>query len=123
MGLNVWLGYAGCKPCALAIGGTTMTDLTKPIKRKTPETRYEKSQHRNIIVSVEPAGRDSAVIGFRLAGTRQTYRIGVQQGYNEAVQRHISKIAKKAKELHKDEKLPMRTARARARKELYKELA
>lgn len=100
-----------------------MTELTKPITRKTPETRYEKSQLRHIIASIEPAGRESAVVGIRLAGTRQTYRIGVDAIYTIAVQRHLAKIEKEAKRLNKVERIPMRTARARARKALDKELS
>ena len=99
-----------------------MTDLNKPIARKTSETRFEKSQLRNIVVSIEPAGRDGAVIGLRLAGTRQTYRIGVQSAYNAAVMHHIDKIAKETKRLCKAEGIPMRSAKAKARKEIAKHL-
>jgi hypothetical protein len=98
-----------------------MTELTKPISRETGETRYEKAQHRRLIVSVEPAGRDAAVVGVRLKGTRQTFRIGVQSIYNLAVQNHNAKIERRAKELKKAG-LNIRSARSRARKELDKEL-
>lgn len=100
-----------------------MTELTKPIKRVTAEERREAGATRRLVVSVEPSGRTGAVVGVRLQGTRQTYRIGVQSIYNIAVQHHLQKIEKLAKRLHKEEKLPMRSARARARKELAKELA
>jgi hypothetical protein len=99
-----------------------MTELTKPIKRETPATVFEKSQSRNIIVSIEPAGRSEAVIGVRLKGTRQTYRVGINSVYNLAVQHYVNRIEKLAKRLHKEEKVPLRTARARARKQIDKEL-
>lgn len=98
------------------------TLLTKPVTRKTAATQYEKSALRNLIISLEPAGRDAARVAVRLSGTRQTYRIGANSIYVLAVQQHMNRIEKRAKELHKYEKLPMRTARARARKELDKEL-
>ena len=93
-----------------------MTELTKPITRVTDALRHEKSRHRRLIVSVEPSGREDAVVGVRLQGTRQTYRIGVQSLYNLAVAHHVAKIEKEAKRLVKEEKLPLRTARARAKK-------
>ncbi len=98
-----------------------MTELTKPIKRETPATVFERSQSRNLIVSIEPAGRDGAVIGVRVKGTRQTYRVGVNSVYNLAVQLHVSRIEKRAKALRK-EGVPARSAKARARKEIDKEL-
>jgi hypothetical protein len=98
-----------------------MTELTKPVKRETQATEFERSQNRNIIVSVEPV-RNNAVIGLRLKGTRQTYRIGVASVYAQAVRLHLQSIEKEAKRISKDEHVPMRTARSRARKELTKEL-
>lgn len=98
-----------------------MTGLTKPIKRETEATQFQKSELRNIIVSVEPV-RSNAVIGLRLKGTRQTYRIGVSSCYLAAVQLHLQKIEKEAKRLAKDEGIKMRTARARARKKLIEDL-
>lgn len=98
-----------------------MTELTRPIKRETPATVFERSQSRNLIVSIEPAGRDGAVIGVRVKGTRQTYRIGVNSVYNMAVQLHVSKIEKRAKQLKKDG-VPIRSARAQAKKGIDKEL-
>jgi hypothetical protein len=99
-----------------------MTELTKPITRKTAATEYYKAASRNLVVSLEPAGRGAAQIGIRLAGTRQTYRIGINSVYRLAIDRHLQKVEKEAKRLHKEEKLPMRSARARARKTLEKEL-
>lgn len=99
-----------------------MTELTKPIKRVTAEERREAGATRKLIVSIEPAGRTGAVVGTRLQGTRQTFRIGVQSIYNMAVQLHLQKVEKLAKRLQKEERLPLRSARARARKELSKEL-
>lgn len=99
-----------------------MTELNKPIKRETAATQFDRSEHRRIIVSIEPSGRDNATVGVRLKGTRLTYRVGVNSIFNLAVQHHINRIEKRARELYKTEKLPMRTARARARKELAKKL-
>lgn len=98
-----------------------MTDLTKPIKRVTPATVFEKSRNRKLIVSIEPAGRDGAIVGVRVQGTRQTYRVGVNSIYNLAVQHHLNKIERKVKALKK-EGVPLRSARAQARKEIDKEL-
>lgn len=98
-----------------------MTELTKPVKRETPATVFERSQSRNLIVSIEPAGRDGAVIGIRVKGTRQTYRVGVNSVYNLAVSLHVSRIEKRAKQLKKDG-LNIRSARSQAKKELDKEL-
>ena len=98
-----------------------MTELTKPVKRETRATQFDRSEHRNIIVSIEPAG-NNAVLGVRLKGTRQTYRIGVGSVYVQAVELHIQRTEKLAKRIAKDEKLSMRSARSRARKEMTKEL-
>lgn len=98
-----------------------MTELTKPIKRVTPATVFENSQNRNLIVSIEPAGRGQAFIGIRVKGTRQTYRVGVNSVYNLAVQLHVQKIERRAKELKKSG-VPARSAKAKARKELAGDL-
>lgn len=99
-----------------------MIKLEKPIRRMTAATQYSASRHRRMVVVVEPAGRESATVGVRLEGTRQTFRVGLGQIYTLAVQIHLNRVEKKAMELHKNEKIPMRSARARARKELAKEL-
>jgi hypothetical protein len=51
-----------------------MTQLHKTIERETAATVFERSLERLIIVSLEPPG----LLGFRLKGTRQTYRLPVQ---------------------------------------------
>lgn len=96
--------------------------LSKIIRRETDSTVFERGQARNLIISIEPAGRGEAIIGCRLKGTRQTYRIGVGSVHLLAVERHLQSIEKLAKRLHKNEGIPMRSARARATKEMAKEL-
>lgn len=96
--------------------------LTKPVRRETDSTQFSAGAARSLIISIEPAGRGEAVIGCRLKGTRQTYRIGVGSVYLLAVEKHVRAIEKLAKRLHKEERIPMRSARARAAKELNKDL-
>lgn len=98
-----------------------MTDLTKIVKRKTPATVFDKAKERNLIVSIEPAGRNSALIGIRIEGTRQTYRISANSVYNAAIALHLAKIEKRAKALQKSG-VPARSAKAQARKEIDKDL-
>lgn len=95
--------------------------LTKTVYRETEATVFEKSQFKDIIVSVEPT-RGGALIGFRLKGTRDTFRLPVGSLFVRAVEHHNGKIEKKARQLHKEEKLPMRSARARATKALKEDL-
>jgi hypothetical protein len=97
------------------------TLLTKPVCRLTLETRFEAGSMRSIIVTLEPAGHDSARVGIRLKGTRQTFRIGVNSIYNLAVAHHNEQIEKRARQLKK-EGVPARSAKAQARKELAKDL-
>lgn len=94
-----------------------MAPLTKRVARETPATVFQKSQNRNLIVSLEPAGRDGAFIGIRAKGTRCTYRVGVNSVYNLAIRLHVQLIEQRIKELRK-QGVPMRTARAKARKEI-----
>jgi hypothetical protein len=98
-----------------------MPKLNKPIKRETAASIFERSQHRNIIVSVEPT-RDGAMIGFRLKGSRDTYRLPVAGLYQRAVEHHLAKIEKKAKHIVKVDKRTLKGARAQARKELKEDL-
>ncbi len=95
--------------------------LSKPVRRETESTVFERGQARNLIISIEPAGRE-AIIGCRLKGTRQTYRIGVGSVHLLAIERHLKNIERLAKRYHKEEGLPMRSARAKATKEMAKEL-
>lgn len=99
-----------------------MNKLNKAIRRETDSTVFERGQARNLIISIEPAGRGEAIIGCRLKGTRQTYRVGVGSVHLLTVEKHLRNIERLAKRLHKDEGIPMRSARARATKEMAKEL-
>jgi phosphate uptake regulator len=99
-----------------------MAKLTKPVKRETDATVFDRSALRNLIVSIEPAGRDGALIGLRLKGSRRTYRIGVNSVYNAAINLHLQRIERKTKELMKHEGLKRRSAFAQATREMEKEL-
>jgi len=95
-----------------------MTDLNKRVVRITGARRHEKSRTRAVILSLEPP----ASVGVRLQGTRQTYRLEGESIYELAVRHHEAQIEKRAKRIAKDELKPMRSARAKARKEMAKEL-
>jgi hypothetical protein len=97
-----------------------MTELTKAIKRETAATQFERGE-RNVIVTIEPAP-NGAMIGFRLKGTRATYRVGVGSAYVIAVRNHLDKIERRTRKIMRDEKVTARTARARARKQLAVDL-
>lgn len=94
-----------------------MTDLTKTVKRKSSATRVEKSKRRAIIVTMEPSQK----IGFRLEGTRDTYRLDIESGYELAVRSHVVAIEGRARQLKKGG-IKLGSARVQARKELAKEL-
>jgi len=96
-----------------------MTDLTKPVTRKTFAGIHEKGKRRHILLTLIPPAR----VGVRLAGTRQTYQLDAEAVYSIAVKLHLQDVDKRAKQLAKLEKLTMRTARARAKKELAKKLS
>jgi hypothetical protein len=96
--------------------------LTKRVVRQTQVEVYDRRKHRPIIVSIEPAGHDNAVIGLRLSGTRDTYRLGVQTILNMAIRKHHDDVERDAKKIQKDEQLPRRSALAKARKKAEKEL-
>lgn len=97
------------------------TKLNKTIKRETESTVFERSQNRNIIVSVEPT-RNGAVIGVKIKGYRDVYKIGVGSVYTIAVNNHLAKIERRAKQIMKAEGISMRSAKARAKAECNKEL-
>jgi hypothetical protein len=97
------------------------TKLNKPITRETDSSVFDSGKLKDIIVSIEPT-RGGALIGFRLKGTRDTFRLPVGSLFVRAVDHHNQKVEQKAKRLHKEDKVPIRSARSRARKELAKEL-
>lgn len=98
-----------------------MVLLNRTVKRETKANIFERSQNRNLIVSIEPAGRDGALVGVRVKGTRQTFRVSVNSIFNLAVGFHNQKIEKRAKQLQK-EGVPARSAKAKARKQLAEDL-
>lgn len=95
-----------------------MTDLTKPVTRKTSAAIHEKGQRRPVLVTLIPPAK----VGVRLAGTRQTYSVDVEAVYSIAVKMHLADVEKRAKQIAKNEGLKIRSARAKARKELAKKL-
>lgn len=95
--------------------------LTKPVSRETAATVFDRSQFRNLIISLEPAGKDGAVIGCRVKGSRRTYRIGVNSIFNSAVNLHLQRIEARTKALIKTG-LKKGAARSQATKEWEKEL-
>lgn len=95
-----------------------MTDLRKPVRRVSIGRRREKSKARAMIVSLEPGD----LVGVRLQGTRQTFRLGIEQIYELAVRHHANKTDKRARQIAKSEGLRLRSATAKARKELKDDL-
>ncbi len=95
--------------------------LTRPVIRETSTEVFDRSKSRNLIVSVEPAGREGTFIGIRVKGTRETYRLGLTSIFNLAISAHEGKVRRKAKELEKAG-IKARSAKAQAAKELAKEL-
>ena len=95
-----------------------MTDLQKKVVRKSAGRVFSAGQNRRILIVLIPG----ATIGLRLEGTRQTYTIDAEVAYTIAVEQHLRAVEKRAKEIVKLEKRPIRSARAKARKELDKKL-
>ena len=97
------------------------TKLNKPIRRESEASIFDRGELRYVIVSIEPA-RGGASVGFRLKGTRDTFRLPVASLFVRAVEHHTYRIEREARRLHKLEKLPMRTARKRAARKLREDL-
>ena len=74
-----------------------MTDLTKPVKRKTPVTTGSKARH--FVVTLYPEGVNrEASIGLREAGKRTEYRATLAGVYWHAVKQAADRQrAEKAK--------------------------
>lgn len=72
-----------------------MTTISKPIKRETSATVFERSKRRPIIISVEPGG----LISLRLKGNRKTYSLDLESLYDQAVKKSLraEKLAKHRK--------------------------
>ncbi len=97
------------------------TKLTKPITRETDSSIFQVGSLREIVVSIEPV-KGGALIGFRLKGTRDTYKLPVGSLFVRAVEHHLQKIEREAKRLIKAEGLTARSAKARAKKSLGEKL-
>lgn len=95
-----------------------MTDLTKPLTRKTAARIHEKGEKRAVLITLIPPAK----VGVRLAGTRQTYQLDAEAVYSIAVKFHLANVEKRAKQIHKTEGLKMRSAMAKARRELAEKL-
>ena len=78
-----------------------MTRLQKVVRRVTNVEQYELGKSRPIVVSVEPPG----LLGFRLLGTRRTYRLPVGACFMLAVRAEA------------DDKRRAKAAERKARKE------
>ena len=98
--------------------GDVVTELRKTVRRVTLTRRREKSASRALVLSFEPGD----LVGVRLQGTRQTFRLGAEQLYELAVRWHEERVARLARKIAKSEALPMRRALPKARKELAGDL-
>jgi hypothetical protein len=78
-----------------------MTAVTRTVKRESPVAKYDRGKSRPVIVTLEPPG---TLIGFRLKGTRKTYRIHVGDCFALAVRAH----AEAERERKKRERLARR---------------
>lgn len=95
-----------------------MTDLRRTVKRVTIGRRRDRSKSRALVISLEPGD----LVGVRMMGTRQTYRIGIEGLYELAIRSHMARIEKRARELVKRDGLKPRSALVKARKELQGDL-
>ena len=98
------------------------TELTKTVVRKSKVEVYDRGKHRAILVYLMPAGRDNAVIGLRIAGTRAMYKLGIQTALNVAIRKHHDDTERLAKKIQKDEGLTPRRSKAEARRRMEKQL-
>lgn len=90
------------------------TELTRNVARNTTARIYEKGKNRNVVLALIAPAK----IGVRLSGTRQTYQIDAEAVYSIAVKLHLIEVEKRAKAIAKATKTTMRSARAKARKDL-----
>lgn len=96
--------------------------LTKKITRATNSQVYDRGKTRNLILTVEPSSKGT-VLGVRVSGTRQTYRLGLNSVYVMAIRNYEDKIERRVKQIMKLENKSQRSARAQAKAEAAKELA
>lgn len=70
------------------------TQLTKPVKRRTEETRRDKGKLRRYVITLYPGG----LIGFRLEKTRREELLPVAVAFETAVRLRVAdERAKKLK--------------------------
>lgn len=89
-----------------------MTDLKKPIHRTSTARRRERGQDRRIIASMLPP----AFVGFRLAGTRQTFLLDIEVAYELALKQQSRDIERLAARIQKHDHCRMASARKQAEK-------
>ena len=65
------------------------TTVNRAVKRQSATAIYSQGRARSVIVEIEPPG---AVIGFRLKGTRRTYRLPIDWCYREALRAEIARV-------------------------------
>ena len=94
------------------------TELKRNVFRKTTARVFSSGQNRNVILGLIAPAK----VGVRLEGTRQTYKIDAEAVFMVAVKLHVAEIEKAAKRIAKNEGLKIRSARAKATKELAAEL-
>lgn len=95
-----------------------MTVLSKRVSRVTVSRRRQQSKSRPLVVSLEPGD----IIGVRLQGSRQTFRVSIEGVYEYAMTRHLARVEKRARQIAKAEGIKNRSALVKARKELAADL-
>lgn len=63
-----------------------MTDLRKPVKRRSSELKRDRGRMRRIVVTLYPAG----YIGLRLERTRREETLPLQAAYDVAVKMRVA---------------------------------
>ena len=77
----------------------TMTDLRKPVSRRTTANRFSRGKQRPIIGTLDPLQG----IGFRLHGERHTFWLAISAGhaialaYHHQQQKELRKAAREAR--------------------------
>lgn len=95
-----------------------MTDLRRTVKRVTIGRRRDRSKSRALVISLEPGD----VVGVRMMGTRQTFRVSIEGVFEYAMRQHLARIDKRTRQIVKSEGLKPRSAMVKARKELAHDL-
>lgn len=92
------------------------TRLMKPVSRRTSAKVFHAGQDRDVVATLEP-GRSGDVLALRLNGIKGTYRLKISSLFTHAVDSHLLWVENRAKQISKNLKIPMRSARAKAREE------